>query len=286
LDKSSAGREATQAALRDAERALGLAHDERRAGGDAAEVAGAEMRAQLAQAADAASERAREVSQLERRLKQAQADARKGGPRSDDVPLANGVSVMGAPIVAVPLRVASEQLSALRAELDATKAAAARSAESSAALLSHARAELEQLQKDVKSGNLDELAVVRYAAMQGRREEEVGRLRAQISKLRGMLFESHAVLKQLSEQDSALKTELASLEAVRTCAQTLNLEYLRNVLVKYLELVYTDAELSEQAALVRVIQTALHFTQSERERVDRAIEAQDSGWWGKSMSLS
>mmetsp|Transcript_33347 Transcript_33347/g.78317 ORF Transcript_33347/g.78317 Transcript_33347/m.78317 type:complete len:185 (+) Transcript_33347:1823-2377(+) len=184
---------------------------------------------------------------------------------------------MGAPIVAVPLRVASEQLSALRAELDATKAAAARSAESSAALLSHARAELEQLQKDVKSGNLDELAVVRYAAMQGRREEEVGRLRAQISKLRGMLFESHAVLKQLSEQDSALKTELASLEAVRTCAQTLNLEYLRNVLVKYLELVYTDAELSEQAALVRVIQTALHFTQSERERVDRAIEAQDSG---------
>jgi hypothetical protein len=122
--------------------------------------------------------------------------------------------------------------------------------------------------------------------MQAGREEEVKRLRTQISKLRHMLFESHAVLKQLSEQDAVLKAEVSRLEAVRACAETLNLEYLRNVVVKFLELVYSDAEMTEQQALVRVIQTALHFTADERERVNRAFEQQDNGWWGNLSILS
>lgn len=133
-----------------------------------------------------------------------------------------------------------------------------------------------------------EVQVMRYAHMQAQRDEEHTRLRGQVTKLRRMLLESHAMLKRLNEQDGALKAEVARLNSVRACAETLNIEYLKNVMVKFLEIVFIDSEATEITALVRVIETALHFTADERERVNRAMEQGDSGmptWWAKSFML-
>jgi hypothetical protein len=142
---------------------------------------------------------------------------------------------------------------------------------------------------------------------------------------------------KLAEQDALLKAEMKRLEAVRACAETLNVEYLRNLVVKLVELVFADSEAQEmvragvlpdfwllksalpswdcalispvaeeavgsaaacvrahscppararaprQVALVRAIQTALHCTSDERERVERCIRAQEGGWWGAIM---
>lgn len=134
------------------------------------------------------------------------------------------------------------------------------------------------------SARAGELYVVKYAQLQAAREEECGKLKAQVTKLRKALVESHAVLRRLTTQDQALKSELASLDELRHSAEIVNLEYLRNVMVRFLHTVYSKESDSaeQQVSLVRVIETALHFTAAERQAVEQLVQEHvsgGSGWW-------
>jgi len=170
------------------------------------------------------------------------------------------------------------EVTALRAELEQARARAAAREKANQEELANLRAQMDRFQIELKSGDLGEQQLLRYAQAQAHREEEVARLRGNVSKMRRTLMESHAMLQKLHRERSELKRELAHLQSVRDCAENLHVEYLKNVTIKYLELVYTEAEVREQAALVRVIGTALHFTQDERRRVEEVLEAYESSW--------
>ena len=88
-----------------------------------------------------------------------------------------------------------------------------------------------------------------FAREQAKRDEEVGRLKAQLKSLREMLRESHKVLKHLLQQEGLLKAELRTAQRQAERADSLhsgsNGEILKNVLGSFLLKVYGDAENEE-----------------------------------------
>ena len=93
-----------------------------------------------------------------------------------------------------------------------------------------------------------------------------------------MLKESHKVLKHLMRQEQLLKDELAQTRRAAKLSETLNVEYLKNIVVSFLVKVYGDADDDEHVKLARVLQTVLQFTPAESARVDEKIDAYLSSW--------
>ena len=116
------------------------------------------------------------------------------------------------------------------------------------------------------------------AREQAKRDEEVGKLRGQLTSLREMLKESHKVLKHLMRQEALLKDELKDTQRKNARSDNLNVEYLKNVVVAFLVKVYGDAEDEEHIKLARVLETILHFTPEDSRVVNHKIEYYSSSW--------
>ena len=138
---------------------------------------------------------------------------------------------------------------------------------------------IRELAMQLESGRPAEQQMFSLAREQAKRDEEVSRLRTQLKNLREMLRESHKVLKHLMQQEQLLKEELKSTRRSNELADTLNIEYLKNVVYAFLLKVYGDADNEEHIKLARVLETILHFSPEESSRLRANIEHYESSWW-------
>lgn len=123
-------------------------------------------------------------------------------------------------------------------KLDAAERRVLAEAAAHAAVLSQRDTRISELDAQLQSGRPQEAHMFAMAREQAKRDEEVGRLRAQLSSLREMLRESHKVLKHLMRQEGNLKEELEQARRNNERADSLNVEYLKNVVVAFLTKVY------------------------------------------------
>ena len=160
-----------------------------------------------------------------------------------------------------------------RAQLQAAESAAADAAAAQARELAAGDEKLREANEQLESGRPDEQRMFELARAQAKRDEEVAALRQQMRSLREMLKESHKVLKHLMRQEQLLKDELAQTRRAAKLSETLNVEYLKNIVVAFLTKVYGDASDEEHIKLARVLQTVLQFTPAEsaRRREDRRV---------------
>ena len=181
---------------------------------------------------------------------------------------------------------AAEQIAAdTRAQLQAAESAAADAAAAQARELAAGDEKLREANEQLESGRPDEQRMFELARAQAKRDEEVAALRQQMRSLREMLKESHKVLKHLMRQEQLLKDELAQTRRAAKLSETLNVEYLKNIVVSFLVKVYGDADDDEHVKLARVLQTVLQFTPAESARVDEKIDAYLSSWWHRTADL-
>ena len=154
-----------------------------------------------------------------------------------------------------------------------------------AAILAARDSRLLELEGQLESGRPQEAQVLSLAREQAKRDEEVTRLRGQLKSLREMLKESHRVLKHLMRQEQLLKDELAETRRSNERSDSLNVDYLKNVLVAYLCKVYGDADDEEHIKLARVLQTILRFSPDEARSVDEKIAYYEASWWHRTANL-
>ena len=158
-------------------------------------------------------------------------------------------------------------------------------AASHAAALAAQEGRVKDLEAQLESGRPAEAHMFAMAREQAKRDEEVGKLRAQLKSLREMLRESHRVLKHLMGQETVLKDELKEVKRKHQRDDRLNVEYLKNVTVAFLCKVYGDAEDEEHIQLARVLATLLAFTPEENALVGGKIEYYENSWWHRTANL-
>ena len=147
-----------------------------------------------------------------------------------------------------------------------------------ASSMAKVEAQLREKMSELESGKPSEQMMFTIAREQAKRDEEVGKLRGQLTSLREMLKESHKVLKHLMRQEALLKDELKDTQRKNARSDNLNVEYLKNVVVAFLVKVYGDAEDEEHIKLARVLETILHFTPEDSRVVNHKIEYYSSSW--------
>ena len=171
------------------------------------------------------------------------------------------------------------------AQLEAAEQRILAEAAAHAAALATRDQRLRELETQLESGRPQEQTMFSLAREQAKRDEEVGRLRGQLKSLRDMLKESHKVLKHLMRQEQLLKEELHETRRTNERADTLNVDYLKNVLVAFLTKVYGDADDEEHIKLARVLQTILHFSPEDTALVNEKIEYYETSWWHRTANL-
>ena len=172
-----------------------------------------------------------------------------------------------------------------QAQLEAAEKRVLSEAAAHAAALATRDARLRELDAQLDSGRPQEQHMFLMAREQAKRDEEVGRLRAQLKQIRDMLKESHKVLKHLMSQESHLKEELKEARRSTQRADGLNLEYLKNVVLAFLLKVYGDADNEEHIKLAHVLETLLHFSPEEKAQVRDKITYYESSWWHSTANL-
>ena len=106
------------------------------------------------------------------------------------------------------------------------------------------------------------------AKEQAGRDKEVTVLRKQKATMMRQLHEKDELLKHCAAQEALLKDEVEKAAASRV-RSTVNVEYLHNIMVKFLELEAED----EHESLVPVITTILAFSPEEIARVAAARQS-------------
>ncbi|GAM23037.1 hypothetical protein SAMD00019534_062120 [Acytostelium subglobosum LB1] len=97
-----------------------------------------------------------------------------------------------------------------------------------------------------------------YARSQASRDEELRKANAQASLLKQLLAESEKMEQKHFEQEKLLKEEIRKLER-SSSREGSNLEYVKNILVKFLE--------KEDESLIPVLSTLMQFTPEELNKV-------------------
>jgi hypothetical protein len=87
------------------------------------------------------------------------------------------------------------------------------------------------------------------------------------------------------QQAKLLKDRIRELERAEERAATVNLEYLKNVVIKYVELCGPPSgDLSQHDRLVPVIATCLKFSPEERARCNKQQATSYVGWLASAAS--
>lgn len=113
-------------------------------------------------------------------------------------------------------------------------------------------------------------SLVHYVQEQAFCEAELELLRKQRSELEDTIRDVHHREEQSAEQIQLLKEEIRKLERNRS-RESANLEYVKNVILRYL---LTDSD-SVRQQMVAAISTILEFSPQELSRVKR----RSKGWW-------
>eukprot|EP00744_Colponema_vietnamica_P012217 GILI01017162.1.p2 GENE.GILI01017162.1~~GILI01017162.1.p2 ORF type:complete len:135 (+),score=52.69 GILI01017162.1:805-1209(+) len=105
--------------------------------------------------------------------------------------------------------------------------------------------------------------------MQAQRDEELNRLKKKLRETQDELHVSEERLRQQREQVATMTQQLEEMERNKKREELkekpLNLEYLKNIVLKFAESGPTGS--SEHEALLPVIFTVLEFSPEERQRV-------------------
>lgn len=115
--------------------------------------------------------------------------------------------------------------------------------------------------------------LVHYSHLQSVRDDDLAQARRSITELQQQLAESENMSKLHLLQTQALKEDIRELERAQK-REGANLEYLKNVVVKYMEG-------GDHDKLYPVISTILQFKPEERRRVE---QVHAKGFWGSILS--
>jgi predicted RNase H-like nuclease (RuvC/YqgF family) len=102
--------------------------------------------------------------------------------------------------------------------------------------------------------------------------KETASMRREIRELQGSVLDAHEKATLLEEQSNKLKEEIRRLER-NIRREGANLEYLKNVLVKFM-----CKEIGQDQMLL-AIATMLQFSPGELNDVKQKISAQSRTWW-------
>ena len=109
--------------------------------------------------------------------------------------------------------------------------------------------------------------------MQAAREEELVALKTALAQAQDSVREGDEMMRLHNLQETALKKEIRELERTKK-RDGANLEYLKNIVLKYMET-------QEHDKLLPVLTTILQFSPEEVAKVQEARTAQQgSGLWG------
>jgi len=116
--------------------------------------------------------------------------------------------------------------------------------------------------------------ILYYAPLQALREEELAKSQSKIKEMASALNEAEKMEKLHNMQEQVLKQEIRDLQRAQKREST-NPEYLKNVIVKYLE--FDD----QQEKLLPVISTLLQLTPVEVRRLDEKRKARNASLLSK-----
>lgn len=135
------------------------------------------------------------------------------------------------------------------------------------------------LQELFKAGSplQGETSLLHFAQEQARKDVEISTLRRQKHSLESSLREQQRQLVSMQEchkeEVSRLQEEVHRLQR-NISRESANLEYLKNVVYRYM----VCRDTSGRQAMLNAIATILQFSPKEKDSVEKEIH---SGWWGK-----
>jgi len=131
---------------------------------------------------------------------------------------------------------------------------------------------VESLKVEVESGRPQERQILQFAQTQAKRESEQKRMKSKIATLEHALKQTSEQLELQNAQEKHLRTTLQR----RVMLQGVNMEYLRNIVLRYMSL---SSFRSERLQLVPALASLLDFSKTELAGLDGANRALVRSWW-------
>jgi hypothetical protein len=126
-------------------------------------------------------------------------------------------------------------------------------------------------EEEEETGEPDIDKFMQFAQLQASRDGELLQYKRSVNELQNLLLNTEQSLREQKDIEARLKREIEHYQTLYQHGAP-NLEYLKNVLLKYLETKDTIV----RAKLFKVVATILDFTQEEQERVRRTWEGSSS----------
>ena len=134
------------------------------------------------------------------------------------------------------------------------------------------RLSIDSLKIEVESGRPQERQILQFAQTQAKREGIQKKMKLEIYNLNQTLLKTTNALELQHKQSKHLRTTLQR----RVNLQGVNMEYLRNIVLRYMSLDYFG---SERLQLVPALASLLDFTKTELAGLDGANRELVRGWW-------
>ena len=132
------------------------------------------------------------------------------------------------------------------------------------------KAQINSLRSDVESGRPQERQILQFAQTQAKRESGQKKMKAEIARLEKELSVTSKQLEAQRAQEKRLRTTLQR----RVNLQGVNMEYLRNIVLRYMSF-KTD----EKLQLIPALASLLDFSKAELAGIDGATRGLVKSWW-------
>eukprot|EP00658_Telonema_sp_P-2_P085226 TRINITY_DN9675_c0_g1_i12.p1 TRINITY_DN9675_c0_g1~~TRINITY_DN9675_c0_g1_i12.p1 ORF type:complete len:394 (-),score=106.17 TRINITY_DN9675_c0_g1_i12:222-1403(-) len=142
---------------------------------------------------------------------------------------------------------------------------------------------INELQEDIKSGRPLERGFFDIARAQAANEHDSLMLRDQLQQSQQELGDKCTYLQQVRQRESELKAEVRELTARVSRAEGLDMEYLKNVMVKYMQSRHAE---EQQKMMIPLLAKMLHFTPEDHRAVYSVFSEDSSSSIGNMSSLA
>jgi len=128
---------------------------------------------------------------------------------------------------------------------------------------------IKELQESIESGRPGERKIFEIANKQAENDNRCQQLQDSIHNLKEQVNQKNSRIDQLRQQEASLKAQVRDLQGSSQRAST-DVEYIKNVVVKYMELHCIDNADPRQLQLVPLIENLLEFTPEDVRKVRHA----------------